>query len=104
MNSRWRSESGGEINLAPLLDVIFTLLFFFVVATSIREERRVVDVELPRTGRETARVTDAKALEVQVTEQNRIVFGGLTYEILYVEPFQDIDSQYTKEVLAAIVR
>ena len=76
MNSRWRSESGGEINLAPLLDVIFTLLFFFVVATSIREERRAVDVELPRTGQETASIADARALEVQVTEENAILFEG----------------------------
>ena len=39
-----------------------------------------------------------------VTEKDRIVFGGGTYEVLYVEPFQDIDGQYTKEVFTAIVR
>ena len=33
-----------------------------------------------------------------VTERNRLTFDGEDYEILYVAPFQDIDSAYTQEV------
>jgi len=37
-----------EINLTPLLDVIFILLFFFLVATTLREEERRLEVTLPQ--------------------------------------------------------
>jgi biopolymer transport protein ExbD len=45
-----KSSGGMEeegVNLMPLLDMVFLLLIFFLVATTIASEEREVEVELP---------------------------------------------------------
>ncbi len=76
MQSRWRNERTHEINFAPLLDVIFCLLFFFVVATSLRQEREVLNISLAQTRQETTRIQQPRMLEVVITRENKIIFRG----------------------------
>jgi biopolymer transport protein ExbD len=38
------------LNLTPLLDVLFNLIFFFLLATQLREEKRVIEVQIPQAG------------------------------------------------------
>jgi biopolymer transport protein ExbD len=38
------------LNLTPLLDVLFNLIFFFLIATQLKQEKRVMEVQIPRTG------------------------------------------------------
>jgi len=38
------------LNLTPLLDVLFNLIFFFLLATTLKEERSVMEVQLPQAG------------------------------------------------------
>ncbi|HUT25001.1 MAG TPA: biopolymer transporter ExbD [Sumerlaeia bacterium] len=73
MQSRWRTREGAEISLAPLLDVIFCLLFFFVVATSLRQEREVLKVSLPRTSQGTRQAEESPPLTVTITRENKIL-------------------------------
>ena len=47
MNLRPRTTPDPDINLAPLIDVVFLLLIFFMVTTIFREETGL-PVELPR--------------------------------------------------------
>ncbi len=44
--ARMRRGSGAELNMAPLIDIIFILLIFFIVTTSFVKEAGV-DVERP---------------------------------------------------------
>ena len=37
----------GSLSLTPLIDVVFLLLIFFLVATRFAQEDRELDVELP---------------------------------------------------------
>ncbi|NQU42081.1 biopolymer transporter ExbD [bacterium] len=74
MESRWRPSFGGDINLAPLLDVIFCLLFFFILATSIRQQREAIEVALPRTEQSAQRIQPPDRLEVWITRENEILF------------------------------
>lgn len=64
------------MNLTPLLDIIFCLLFFFIVATSIKQERHALDVTIPKSGQSTRKVLDQPRLEVLITKENEIVFQG----------------------------
>lgn len=57
-NRRALFEEGGELNLTPLLDVIFNLIFFFILATTIRTEESYFDLTLPES-------TEAPPQEVQ---------------------------------------
>lgn len=47
---RRRSALPPGINLTPLLDTIFNLLFFFMLATTIRNEAYELSVHLPTAG------------------------------------------------------
>jgi len=76
MASRWRANGGAEINLAPLLDVIFCLLFFFVLATSLRQRPQALEVQVPTTGQPPFSLEKQERLEVTITEDNRILFDG----------------------------
>lgn len=42
-----RRASLSELNLTPLLDVIFNLVFFFVMATQIKDMEHLLDMRLP---------------------------------------------------------
>jgi len=49
---RIREEAAEEetgINLMPLIDMVFLLLIFFLVATTLAQEEREIGVQLPQT-------------------------------------------------------
>jgi biopolymer transport protein ExbD len=48
--SRPRGLEIEPLNLTPLLDVLFNLIFFFLLATTLKEQKRVMEVEIPRAG------------------------------------------------------
>ena len=42
--------TAGRIDLTPMIDIVFLLLVFFILACSFREPNRVLDAHLPRGG------------------------------------------------------
>jgi biopolymer transport protein ExbD len=52
MNFRSRSSDGVEINLAPLIDVVFILLIFFMVTTTFNRESEL-KINLPEATAES---------------------------------------------------
>lgn len=85
MATRWRPQTGQDINLAPLLDVIFCLLFFFILATSLRREQHALEVTLPRSDQSAARPRERDPMTVVIDEANRIVFEGKTLSAAQLE-------------------
>lgn len=71
------------INLTPLLDVIFNLLFFFVLATTLRQEMMEMNVQLPEAAHgETRRIDKPPA--VTLDARGAIVYNdqAMTLETL----------------------
>jgi biopolymer transport protein ExbD len=66
-------ETTPEVNIAPLLDVVFILLIFFVVTTVFVEETGV-DVERPTAA--SAEQLQKQSLLIAITSDGRIVYGG----------------------------
>jgi biopolymer transport protein ExbD len=62
------------MNLAPLLDVIFCLLFFFVLATSLRRDRQVMEVTLPESGQGARMEKEVETLEILISKENLVFF------------------------------
>lgn len=63
-----------EVNLTPLIDVVFLLLIFFMVSTTFTRETRL-SVELPEaTG--VAALNTAKMIEVSVAADGTYVVNG----------------------------
>lgn len=70
------SEQGGELELAPMIDVVFLLLIFFIVTWQFARFERDMDISVPAA--EEAEDTDRQAGEiiVNVKEDGTIVLNG----------------------------
>lgn len=74
-----RREDAAEVNMTPMLDIVFILLIFFIVtATFLNEEG--IDMQPPPD--EAPPCPDCPApIVVQVTEDNRIYVNGVITDV-----------------------
>ncbi|GAB7024102.1 ExbD/TolR family protein [Salidesulfovibrio brasiliensis] len=67
-----------EINMAPLIDMIFILLIFFLVTTSFVREAGI-DVNRPQA--ETAAQSPSPTLQIAVTKDGAVFMEGRAIDI-----------------------
>ena len=67
-----------EINVAPLMDMVFILLIFFVVTTAFVEE---TGVDVQRPSATSAESLEKQSILIAVTGDGRIVYGGDEYTL-----------------------
>jgi biopolymer transport protein ExbD len=65
MNLRPSRPEPPDINLTPLIDVVFLLLIFFMVSTTFKEDARI-KVQLPEAQGEDVPVEEPKTLEITI--------------------------------------
>src|SRR5687768_8534207 len=71
-----KGEALGGLNLTPIIDVVFLLLIFFLVATRFEEEERSIDVVLPQASEAMPLVAQPKELFVNVDDRGRYFVSG----------------------------
>lgn len=98
-----RSISDGEeindINVSPLIDMVFILLIFFIVTTTFVEETGV-DVEKPSAA--SAVQLQKTSILLAVTRQGQVVYGGREIGVGGVRPL--VKRLTEKEKLPVIVQ
>lgn len=62
-----------QINISPLIDIVFILLIFFIVTTVFVEETGV-DVNKPQAA--SSRDLDKNSILIAITESGQVIFGG----------------------------
>lgn len=67
------SSQDDQINISPLIDVVFILLIFFIVTTVFVEETGI-DVQRPRAA--SASDLDRNAILIGITGEGAVHFGG----------------------------
>ena len=67
------SSSVGEINVSPLIDIVFILLIFFIVTTVFVEES---GVEVQRPQAATATQLEKQSILIAISKDGRVVYGG----------------------------
>jgi len=67
------SNENPEINISPLVDMVFLLLIFFIVTTVFVEETGV-EVQKPKAA--SAQSLEKKSILLALTADGRIVYGG----------------------------
>lgn len=74
----------GSLSLTPLIDVVFLLLIFFLVATKFAEEDHELDVQLPSASEARPLTSQPLELFVGITDAGKFFVGGreITYEEL----------------------
>lgn len=68
-----KGQALGALSMTPLIDVVFLLLIFFLVATRFAEEEREMDVVLPQASEAKPLIAKPKELFVNVTADGRFV-------------------------------
>ena len=74
MNMRPRRREDPDVNLTPLIDVVFLLLIFFMVSTTFTRETEL-KVQLPEAGGEPVE-QPPRAVEVTVSAEGRYFVDG----------------------------
>ena len=75
--ARRARRQGLELNIAPLIDMVFILLIFFLVTTSFVRE---TGVEVERPTAQSAGAQESATLLIAITRDNRIVIEGRAVE------------------------
>jgi biopolymer transport protein ExbD len=68
VNLRPRRQDTPDINLAPLIDVVFLLLIFFMVTTTFKDDTRL-RIELPQAQGEPAQAEEPERLTITIDRQ-----------------------------------
>ena len=71
-----KSTALGKLNLTPMIDVVFLLLIFFLVATKFEEQERALDVVLPQASEAMPLSSKPKELFVNVSREGRYIVNG----------------------------
>ena len=74
MNLRPKKQEEPDINLTPLIDVVFLMLIFFMVSTTFETES-AVKIDLPQASSNEA-VADKKTIEVAVNAKGEYFING----------------------------
>ena len=62
-----------EINISPLIDIVFILLIFFIVTTVFVEE---TGVEVQRPQAASASQLEKHSILIAITSDGRVIYGG----------------------------
>ncbi len=71
-----RAESQLSIEMTPMIDMVFLLLIFFLVATSFHQEEREMQIALPVAQSAGPISVVLRELVINVDRQSRIIVSG----------------------------
>ncbi len=74
-----------SLNMTPLIDVVFILLIFFLVAARFAREDRELPVQLPSAKSAVPMTMEPQIMIVGIDENGQFVIGGRTLPIEEVE-------------------
>ncbi|MCA9189713.1 MAG: biopolymer transporter ExbD [Pirellulaceae bacterium] len=76
-----KSRSLEALNITALIDVVFLLLIFFLVATRFAEEDRELDVDLPTASEAKPWIEKPREVFVNIDEQGRYFVNGQALDL-----------------------
>ncbi len=90
---------GESINIVPMIDVIFAILTFFIIATLDLKKIDTIDVNLPKAI--TSKIVDEKTLILSIDKENNIFLGNkpISNKKNLVEQIKNILSDSSKNIL-----
>ena len=65
-----------QLNLTPLIDVVFLLLIFFMVATSFLDPEKEINIDLPQAQSGEALSETPDELVINVLKDGRLIVSG----------------------------
>jgi biopolymer transport protein ExbD len=87
-------NSLASLSLTPLIDVVFLLLIFFLVATRFAEEERELDVQLPSASTARPMTAPPQVLFVNVDSKGEMLVERRKVDLLELE---DVLRRYAED-------
>lgn len=69
-----------SLNITPLVDVVFLLLIFFLVATKFDEEESALDIQLPQATEAVPIWSEPQAIVININRNGEIFIAGKKME------------------------
>ena len=92
-------EEVSEINISPLIDMVFILLLFFIVTTTFVEETGV-EVDKPQAA--SAVQLEKNSILIAITAKGQVVHGGREIGVSGVRPLVRRLTQ--KEIVPVVIQ
>ncbi len=73
-------QSTATIEITPMIDMVFLLLIFFLVATTFHQEEREMQIALPMTSSAAPLTSLLRELIINVDSEGKIILGGRTVD------------------------
>jgi len=73
-------EEEAPISLMPLIDMVFLLLIFFLIATTFAQEERDNSIQLPRTSEAQPLAAPPQQLIINIRANGDMVVGPRTFQ------------------------
>lgn len=73
------------IDLAPLIDIMFTLIIFFLATTTFEKEERDIKVSLPDSGKSNTLSSAPKVIVINVREDGSYYLGKETMQLAVLQ-------------------
>ncbi|HPF40056.1 MAG TPA: biopolymer transporter ExbD [Phycisphaerae bacterium] len=80
LRSAKREASGPSIEMTPMIDMVFLLLIFFLVATTFQEEEREMQIALPEASAAGPISTALREIIINVAENGDMIVSGRAVE------------------------
>ena len=77
---RAQDEEATGIDVAPLIDILFTLIIFFLVTTTFQEKEKEEEVRLPRQGGSSL-VNKDRPFYINVLQDGTYSVGGVIVKL-----------------------
>lgn len=76
-----QDEAGPSIEMTPIIDMVFLLLIFFLVATTYQQSERELAIALPEAEAAGPIATMLREIIINVDSQGQIIIGGQTHTL-----------------------
>ncbi len=91
------SNTQGQVDISPLIDVVFILLIFFVVTTTFVKD---MNLDINRPSASTATVAPSKAVRLYIDNQGAVYLDGQPVRLWMVQSkVRDLLKGGAKDVL-----
>ncbi len=71
-----KKHAVGSLSVTPLIDVVFLLLIFFLVATRFSEEEREIDIELPTASQSLPLTQEPREMFINIDRDGQYFIDG----------------------------
>ena len=82
MPLKTQQDEQPSLNLTPMIDVVFLLIIFFMVATKFSERERDIELELPEVASASALTSAPKQRVVTITQTGQVALDGVEVSLV----------------------